>query len=133
MVGLVYVYRCYSIGCRNGRFSGCCCRSRQYNVAEYKKFLIEIGYIVPEGSDFKITTSNIDPEISSIPGPQLVVPITNARYAINAVNARWGSLYDALYGTDMIDGERQFKGYSKERGVRAVSYTHLTLPTILLV
>jgi malate synthase len=96
---------------------------KDYNIIEHKKFLTEIGYIVPEGSDFKLTTSKIDPEISSIPGPQLVVPITNARYALNAVNARWGSLYDALYGTDMIDGERQSASYSEERGTKVVTWS----------
>ncbi len=98
-------------------------KGKEYDIIEHKNFLIEIGYIVPEGSDFKLTTSKIDPEISSIPGPQLVVPITNARYALNAVNARWGSLYDALYGTDMIDGERQFEGYSEERGAKVVTWS----------
>ncbi|MDG2096832.1 MAG: malate synthase G [Paracoccaceae bacterium] len=98
-------------------------KGKDYNIIEHKNFLTEIGYIVPEGSDFKLTTSKIDPEISSIPGPQLVVPITNARYALNAVNARWGSLYDALYGTDMIDGERQSENYSEERGAKVVTWS----------
>ena len=92
-----------------------------YNLQAFKEFLTEINYIVPEGDKFKVDTENVDPEIAIIAGPQLVVPITNARYALNAVNARWGSLYDALYGTDMIDGETHGTGYSKERGAKVVT------------
>ena len=84
-------------------------KSKNIELQEYKNFLKDIDYIVAEGPNFKITTSNIDEEISTICGPQLVVPITNARFAINAVNARWGSLYDALYGTDAI-GEAPKRG-----------------------
>ena len=101
--------------------------NKDFNKEKYISFLKSISYIVDQKEDFKINTSDVDKEISSIAGPQLVVPVDNARYALNAANARWGSLYDALYGTDVIPGEKG-KGHNK-----AVSYTHLTLPTILLV
>ena len=96
--------------------------STNIDIEQYKNFLKEISYIVEEGSDFKITTSNIDEEISTISGPQLVVPITNARFAINAVNARWGSLYDALYGTDALGEGPQGKSYDPERGNKVVIF-----------
>ena len=87
-----------------------------------KNFLKEINYIVDEGPDFKITTSNVDEEISTISGPQLVVPITNARFAINAVNARWGSSYDALYGNDALGEVPQGNSYDPERGNKVVGF-----------
>ena len=96
-------------------------RSIPYDLKAFKEFLIRINYIVPEGDDFLVNTENVDPEIALISGPQLVVPITNARYALNAVNARWGSLYDALYGTDIIEGQVQNITYSRERGKKVVT------------
>ena len=104
------------------------------NQDQYINFLRKINYIVPVGNNFTIETQNVDPELALKAGPQLVVPVTNARYALNAANARWGSLYDALYGTDAISEEgnaQKTSSYNPSRGkkVVAVSYTHLTLPT----
>ncbi|MDB4339889.1 malate synthase G [Pelagibacteraceae bacterium] len=96
-------------------------KNKEFNKKEYTTFLKSISYIVEEKEDFKIETSDVDQEIASIAGPQLVVPVDNARYALNAANARWGSLYDALYGTDVIPGNRG-NGYSKERGKEVVNY-----------
>ena len=101
-------------------------KNNDFNLKEYKKFLKEIGYLEEVPSDFTIKTSNTDPEISSIPGPQLVVPIMNARFALNATNARWGSLYDALYGTDVISeegGASKEGAYNEIRGEKVIHFS----------
>ena len=97
---------------------------KEFNLNEYKKYLEKIGYLVNEGPDFTIKTENVDEEITVIAGPQLVVPIMNARYALNAANARWMSLYDSLYGTDVISSEESISGrYDPERGLQVIKYS----------
>ena len=96
-------------------------RGKEFNQTEYVNFLKSIEYLKEEGSDFIIETKSIDEEISTIAGPQLVVPVDNARYALNAANARWGSLYDALYGTDVIPGNID-KNWDQKRAQKVIEY-----------
>lgn len=98
---------------------------KDFDAKSYKEFLNDIGYLLPEGADFQITTDAVDAEIATIAGPQLVVPVMNARYALNAANARWGSLFDALYGTDVIDeddGQEKSAAYNPQRGQAVFTY-----------
>ena len=105
-------------------------RGQPHDAAAYKRYLHDIGYLLPEGEDFAIATDNVDAEIARIAGPQLVVPVNNARYALNAANARWGSLFDALYGTDVIssEGGAEKKGaFNPLRGARVLAYAKALL------
>ena len=98
-------------------------RPGSIDFPQYKKLLKDIGYLLPEGDAYTITTENIDPEIAGVAGPQLVVPVNNARFALNAANARWGSLYDAYYGTDVIpedDGCEKGTSFNPARGHKVI-------------
>ena len=107
-------------------------KGRDFDPSAYKAFLQEIGYLQPEGDHFQVLTTNVDPEVAEIAGPQLVVPVDNARYCLNAANARWGSLYDALYGTDVIaedGGAEKGSAYNPVRGQKVVAEAHDFLDT----
>ena len=105
-------------------------KGEKIDINEYSNFLLEIGYLKKEGKKFQIETKNVDSEISTIAGPQLVVPVMNARYALNAANARWGSLYNALYGTDVIpesEGANRGNKYNPKRGEKVIKYARNVL------
>ena len=109
-------------------------KGKPIDKKEYRKFLIEIGYLVPEGEKFSVITANVDAELAQVSGPQLVAPLDNARFALNAANARWGSLYDALYGTNVIPEEKgveRGETYNPARGTRVVAQTEAFLDEVV--
>ncbi|MBB1416897.1 malate synthase G [Pseudoalteromonas sp. SG44-1] len=108
--------------------------NKHWDAAQYQQFLTDIGYLVPEPDNFCIETENVEPEIARTAGPQLVVPVSNARFALNAANARWGSLYDALYGTDVLseeDGAEKGSNYNPVRGFKVMAYARQFLDKAL--
>ncbi|KNC76065.1 malate synthase G [Sphaeroforma arctica JP610] len=109
-------------------------KGQEYDAAEYKQYLMDIGYLLPEGEAFKVTTSNVDPEIASIAGPQLVVPINNARYALNACNGRWQSLFDGLYGTNAVSetgGAQKAGGFNPRRALKVFEWVDNLLDEVM--
>ena len=106
-------------------------RGQVHDAAAYQAFLTGIGYLLPDGPDFRIDTAHVDPEMALLPGPQLVVPVMNARFALNAANARWGSLYDALYGTDALGDAPAGKAYDPARGARVIAWGRAHLDAVV--